>query len=97
MKDETRFTVKVKKRLDELDHCWYWKTSEFARIGIPDIVGVKHGHFFAWEIKTETGTATRLQELVLSSISSAGGTGEVVRPSTLDDALARLLKRTEYC
>lgn len=61
--------------------------------GIPDIIGVINGHFFAWELKREKiGKATRLQRLTLALIARAGGHVRIVDDSNYAEALKELSK-----
>jgi hypothetical protein len=41
--------------------------------GIPDLVGVKSGRFFALEVKRPGGKATPLQAAMMRKIAAAGG------------------------
>jgi hypothetical protein len=47
--------------------------------GEPDIVGCWVGRFFAWEMKTATGRATKRQESSLRKWASAGGITGIYR------------------
>lgn len=89
-KPETVFTDRVRSRLKKLNGCWFIKTMEMARIGVPDILGCYQGHFFAWEIKVGGNKATRIQLFVLSAISAAGGIARVVTPETFEEAFLEL-------
>lgn len=91
MQPEAKFKQKVKRRLDELNDMYYYCTQEMSRHGTPDIIGCYRGLFFAWELKTETGRVSKIQEVILERISVAGGLSAVVTPSTLDAAFTDLL------
>ena len=47
--------------------------------GIPDIIACVDGRFVAFEVKTETGRLSRLQEVTLGRIRDAGGRAYMVR------------------
>ena len=47
--------------------------------GIPDIIACINGHFYGFEVKTENGKPTKLQEATIRKILAAGGTALVVR------------------
>lgn len=59
--------------------CWKEHGGMFGTAGIPDIIACIDGHFYGFEVKTETGKTTKLQEAVMRKISAAGGTALVVR------------------
>lgn len=46
--------------------------------GLPDIIGCYNGRFVAFEVKRPGGRLTKLQELWLRRIRTAGGVAEVV-------------------
>lgn len=59
--------------------------------GIPDIIGVCNGKFFAWELKaTDKDKADPLQRHVLEKIKRAGGIARVVSPGHFSVALREL-------
>jgi len=47
--------------------------------GISDILGCYKGRFCAFEVKSDSGTASRKQEWFLRMVAAAGGTVGVVR------------------
>ena len=47
--------------------------------GIPDIIACIRGHFFGFEVKTDTGKPTELQKATIRKILKCGGTAAVVR------------------
>ena len=53
--------------------------------GIADIIGVKLGKFFAFEVKNEKGKVEDHQRQWLEKVSSAGGYAAIVR--SLGDAI----------
>ena len=78
---ESEIIKAVKEYLKTVDNCFYWKEhgSQFGQAGIPDIIACLNGRFVAFEVKTEKGKVSVLQEITLRKIRSAGGTAVVVR------------------
>jgi hypothetical protein len=63
---EKTFKVKVQKKLKELDNIWFFKTNEVSIAGVPDIIGVRNGRFFALELKRDAkAKRSKLQEYIL--------------------------------
>ena len=85
---EARIVAQIMSVLGSLPRCWAFKVhgGMYQSAGVPDIVGVHDGRFFAIEVKTATGKATKLQELVLRRIIKAGGRAGVARG--VEEALA---------
>ena len=98
MRPEDEFkNKKVKPTLDNI-HCWYFLNESFLSIrGLPDIVGVCNGRFFAWEIKHSKSEAKKttgriaLQKFILSKIEKFGGIARVVHPDNLEECKEELL------
>lgn len=81
----------AKDLLDTLPKCWYFKVNTMVIKGIPDIIGVVNGRFFAWELKREKlGRTTKLQRLTLAMIARAGGHVRIVDDSVLEEAFQDL-------
>jgi mevalonate kinase len=78
---ESEIIAGIKDYLKTVDNCFYWKEhgSQFGQAGIPDIICCIGGRFIAFEVKTDKGKTTVLQEITLRKIRKAGGTAEVVR------------------
>ena len=55
--------------------CFAWKThgGMYGVAGIPDIIACINGRFVAFEVKTETGKLTKLQEITIQKIKNAKG------------------------
>jgi Holliday junction resolvase len=51
----------------------------YGTAGIPDIIACVNGRFVAFEVKTASGKATKLQEATIRKILNAGGVAAVVR------------------
>ena len=71
----------IMKYLKTVPRCFAWKEhgGMYGTAGIPDIIACIDGRFFAFEVKTEIGKPTKLQEATIRKIRSAGGTAVVVR------------------
>ncbi len=67
--------------LKTLPGCFAWKEhgGMYGTAGIPDIIACIGGKFYGFEVKTERGKPTVLQEATLRKIQAAGGTAVVVR------------------
>ena len=75
-------TVKaIMKYLKTVPGCFCWKEhgGMYGTAGIPDIIACIGGHFFGFEVKTDSGKPTKLQEATIRKILAAGGTALVVR------------------
>ena len=81
--------------LRSLDGCFCWKEhgGPYGTNGVPDIICCYHGRFVAFEVKTDTGRPTRLQEAVIRKINRAGGVALIVR--SVEDVKAALAAITE--
>lgn len=67
--------------LKTVPNCFCWKEhgGMYGTAGIPDIIACINGHFYGFEVKTESGKPTKLQETTIRKILAAGGTALVVR------------------
>ena len=87
---EKDITNSILRYLKTVPNCFYWKEHGgiYGTAGIPDIIACISGRFFAFEVKTENGKITKLQEATIKKILAAGGTAVVVR--SVDEARAAL-------
>lgn len=71
----------ILKYLKTVPHCFAWKEhgGMYGTAGIPDIIACISGRFIAFEVKTEIGKTTALQDATIRKINAAGGTAVVVR------------------
>lgn len=71
----------IMKYLRTVPGCFAWKEhgGMYGTAGIPDIIACVDGRFYAFEVKTETGQTTALQEATIRKIHKAGGIAVVVR------------------
>lgn len=59
--------------------CWKAHGGLYGTAGIPDIIACIGGKFYGFEVKTERGKPTALQEAILRKINAVGGIAAVVR------------------
>ncbi len=71
----------ILKYLKTVPDCFFWKEhgGMYGTAGIPDIICCYRGKFVAFEVKTEKGKTTALQESVINKIQKCGGKAAVVR------------------
>ena len=71
----------IMKYLKTVPRCFAWKEhgGMYGTAGIPDIIACVDGRFYGFEVKSETGKPTKLQEATIRKILAAGGTALVVR------------------
>ncbi|WP_029199545.1 VRR-NUC domain-containing protein [Oribacterium sp. NK2B42] len=71
----------ILKYLKTVPGCFAWKEhgGMYGTAGIPDIICCLHGRFYGFEVKTEDGEPTKLQEATIRKIQNAGDTALVVR------------------
>lgn len=67
--------------LKTLPNCFAWKEhgGMYGTAGIPDIIACIDGKFYGFEVKTDIGKPTKLQESTIRKINKAGGIAVVVR------------------
>ena len=65
----------ILKYLKTVPNCFSWKehVGMYGTAGIPDIICCYCGRFVAFEVKTETGKLTKLQESTIRKIKEAKG------------------------
>ena len=78
---ERDIVAAILRLLKKTPNCFCWKThgGPYGTAGIPDIIACVDGRFFGFEVKTEDGKPTKLQEATIRKILAAGGTALVVR------------------
>ena len=71
----------ILKYLRTVPRCFCWKEhgGMYGTAGIPDIIACVDGRFYGFEVKTEDGKPTKLQEATIRRICASGGTAAVVR------------------
>ncbi|HPJ02482.1 MAG TPA: VRR-NUC domain-containing protein [Candidatus Limiplasma sp.] len=72
---EKHIVAAIMRLLKQRTYCFAWKEhgGQYGTAGIPDIIVCCHGMFVAFEVKTETGKLTKLQETTLRRINAAKG------------------------
>lgn len=92
---ESDIVKTILTHLKQIPGCFAWKEhgGMYGTAGIPDIICCYRGHFFGFEVKTEIGKPTKLQESTIRKINAAGGTALVVRSvEEVQTALASIEK-----
>lgn len=86
MAAEKVFENKIKKYLDSLPNCWYFKfwAGPYSKSGIPDIIALINGKFVGIEVKGHTGKASELQKRNIRLINQCGGWGLILYPKDFD-------------
>lgn len=71
----------ILRYLKTVPKCFFWKEhgGMYGTAGIPDIIACINGRFYGFEVKTEDGRTTKLQESTIRKIKNAGGIALVVR------------------
>ena len=82
---ESDIVKAIMRYLKSLPNCFAWKEhgGMYGTAGIPDIIACIDGKFYGFEVKTDIGKTTRLQDSITRTIKTAGGTAVVVR--SVDD------------
>ena len=91
---ERDIVAAILKLLRKTPNCFCWKThgGMYGTAGIPDIIACINGRFVAFEVKTETGKVTKLQEITIQRIKEAKGKAFTVRSAA---QVAAILKELE--
>ena len=78
---ESDIVKAIMKYLKSVPQCFCWKEhgGMYGTAGIPDVIACINGHFCGFEVKTDIGKPTKLQEATIRKILAAGGTAVVVR------------------
>lgn len=74
---------------------FYPVTGGWGGSGVPDIVGCYKGLFFGIECKAGKNKPTKLQDLNLRQIDTAGGLALVVNEANVADVTTQLKERTD--
>lgn len=92
MQPETRFKKKVQTELDKIPKLYHRKIQQKAIRGTLDLIICFRGWFINWELKTEEGSTSSLQDREIARVRHAGGIAMVVDPANLDESLEFLSK-----
>ena len=72
---ERDIVAAILRHLKTVPDCFAWKThgGPYGTAGIPDIIACIGGRFVAFEVKTQSGKLTKLQEITMQRINEAKG------------------------
>lgn len=72
---EKDIVAAIMRYLKTVPGCFAWKehVGMYGTAGIPDIICCIEGRFVAFEVKTDTGKLTKLQEITIQRIRKAKG------------------------
>ena len=92
---ESNLIDRIKAYLKSVDKLFFYKEhgGQYGTSGIPDLIVCYRGRFIAFEVKTEKGKTTVLQEMTIRKIIKAGGFALVVRSVEDVRAVIDSLKR----
>ena len=92
-KPETAFAEKVDADLKNTfgADIWIENIQQVGKSGTPDRLICLKGAFIALELKTDKGTASKIQLLKLNRLRIAGGRGFIVTPTNWQKILKWLL------
>ena len=78
---ESAIVTSILTYLKSRPDCFCWKEHGglYGTAGIPDIIACVGGKFYGFEVKTERGKPTALQEATIRKINATGGLAAVVR------------------
>lgn len=79
--NEAAIVKAIIRYLKTVPRCFCWKEhgGMYGTAGIPDIIACINGRFYAFEVKTESGKTTALQDATIRKILACGGNAYVVR------------------
>lgn len=91
---EKAITKKILDYLKALDNCFAFKEhgGRYGTAGIPDIICCFNGRFIAFEVKTDKGRLTKLQEITIHKIKDAKG--EAFKVTSLEE-VKKILENLE--
>lgn len=91
---EKDIVAAILRLLKKTPCCYAWKEhgGMYGVAGIPDIIACMNGRFVAFEVKTETGKLTKLQEITIQKIRDAKGQAFKVTSAA---EVAAILKQME--
>ncbi len=82
---EKAIVAAILKYLKTVPKCFCWKEhgGMYGTAGIPDIICCIRGRFIAFEVKTESGKLTKIQEATIRKIKEAKG--EAYKVTSVDE------------
>lgn len=73
----------VRQIMDYLKRSEFWVMkvhgSNYQRAGVPDLLAIKNGQAYWFEVKTPDGKVSRLQEITIEDLRRFGSVADVVR------------------
>jgi len=77
---ERDIVAAILRHLKTVPDCFAWKThgNQYSQAGIPDIIACVGGRFVAFEVKTQRGKLSKLQEITIQRINEAKGKACIV-------------------
>lgn len=72
---EKEIVAAIMRHLKTIPMCFAWKQhgGMYGVAGLPDIICCIGGRFVAFEVKTESGRLTKLQEITIQKMKAAKG------------------------
>lgn len=97
-KEETKFAKYVDSELKKKfgKQVWFENIQQASKRGTADRLCCIRGMFFALELKTGTGSPSKIQLVKLKQVHESGGFGYIVRPDTFDKILNEIDEVTAY-
>lgn len=91
---EKEIITAILKYLKTVPYCFCWKQhgGMYGMAGLPDIVACIGGRFVAFEVKTNTGKLSKLQEIMIRRIKEAKG--EACKVTSVEEVI-KILERLE--
>ena len=100
---EKNFKTRLLKRLNNIEHGYFFCKEALALRGLPDIIGVYKGMFVGLECKKSESESRRstgrtpLQNHILQKIKIAGGFAEFIYPENEDEVLQEMILHRQVC
>ena len=93
-KEESRLQWRIRKSLEADVGGWWLKVhgGPFQVAGLPDLIGCVEGLFFGFEVKTPTGSTSKLQDYTLEVMRKRGGAS--IHVITEPEEAVRIVRRT---
>ena len=85
---EKDIVAAIMRYLKPVPNCFAWKThgGMYGTAGLPDIIACLNGRFVAFEVKTPSGTLTKLQSAMIQRIKESKG--EAFKVTSVDEVKA---------
>lgn len=95
---ERDIVAAILRLLKKTPYCFAWKEhgGMYGTAGVPDVIACIHGRFVAFEVKTETGKLSKLQEITIQKIQNAKGQAFRVTSAAEVAAILKTLEGLPY-